>query len=259
MKVLIYGAGAIGSVFAGFLSKENDVTIIARQPHVVSGIWGEHTFSGLSALDSVEKIPRGELYDLIMITTKAYDTRKAAGDVLGFIASGGAAMSMQNGIGNEAVIANAVGVDRTMGGMAIFGARLTGPGEVEVTVYASECIVGDLKGSSERAEKVAAAFTKAGIPTKTSDNVIRDKWMKAFYNIETRELIKAMLKEAFNVAERSGVSLDKTWEEYYTYLLEHQIDYLNGAIVKMGSENGISTPVNKVVTDIIKALEKSKA
>lgn len=57
-------------------------------------------------------------------------------------------MSMQNGIGNEELIASVVGRQNTMGGMAIFGARLLEPGCAEVTVYASECLVGDLEGGA---------------------------------------------------------------------------------------------------------------
>jgi len=153
-------------------------------------------------------------------------------------------MSMQNGIGNEDIISEAVGVDNTMGGMAIFGARLTGPGRAEVTVFASECLVGDLTvGVSKRALKIANVFSQARIPTKASDNIIRDKWMKAFYNVAlnplsailrvpygelgtndaTKEIIKSLLQEGFTVALALDVPLKYGWEEYYHYLLEVQL------------------------------------
>ncbi|MEM3521764.1 MAG: 2-dehydropantoate 2-reductase N-terminal domain-containing protein [Candidatus Bathyarchaeia archaeon] len=53
MKILVIGAGAIGSVFGGFLSKKHEVTLIGRSPHIdkirkkgliISGIWGYHFF-----------------------------------------------------------------------------------------------------------------------------------------------------------------------------------------------------------------------
>ncbi len=305
MKILIFGAGALGSVFGGFLSREHEVTLIGREPHMraiarrglrISGIWGEHTFTRLRALTSVEQLPE-KRFDLVMITTKSYDTATAVREVAPFAGDG--VLSMQNGIGNEETIASVVGEERTLGGMAIFGARLLEPGSVEVTVYASECLVGELSGGlSQRAREIAAHFTGAGIPTKPSEDIIRDKWLKAFYNIalnplsailrvpygklgeleETRRLMREMLKEAFAVAGAKGIRIGYTWEEYFRHLLENllpptarhissmlqdiergkrtEIDYMNGAIVKLGRELGIATPVNETITAIVRALER---
>jgi 2-dehydropantoate 2-reductase len=307
MKVLVFGAGAMGSVFAGFLSKENDVTVIGREKHVeaikeqglqIMGIWGEHVFKEIKAVKSVDEIPTDATFDLIMITTKSNDTKKALTEIRPFVVKDTAVMSMQNGIGNEDIITQAIGVENTMGGMAIFGARLPEPGQAEVTVFASNCLVGDLPVSvTKRALEIAEVFSLADIPTKASDNIIRDKWMKAFYNIAlnplsailrvpygelgdkdaTKEIIKSLLEEAFTVVEALGIPLKFTWSEYYDYLLETQlpptaahkssmlqdiergrkteIDYLNGAVVKFGIGLGIETPVNKTITNIIKALE----
>jgi 2-dehydropantoate 2-reductase len=308
MKILVFGGGAMGSVFAGFLSQSNDVTLIGREKHVeaikekglqITGIWGEHVFNDLKPITSVGKIPNDVSFDLIMITTKSNDTEMAVKEIGRLVGNGTAVMSMQNGIGNEDTISKAVGVENTMGGMAIFGARLVEPGRAEVTVFASDCLVGDVAGSgTNRAEDVAKVFSKAGIPTKASENIIRDKWMKAFYNIAlnplsailsvsygelgekdaAKDTIKALLREAFNVAEALNIPLKFTWDEYYDYLMETQlpptaahkssmlqdiergkrteIDYLNGAVVSSGEALGIETPVNKTITDIIKSLER---
>lgn len=307
MNILVFGAGAMGSVFGGFLSSKNDVTLIGRGEHIdtinekglrISGIWGEHRFKRLKAFKSVAEIQKNASFDLVMITTKSYDTAVAVKAVLPFAEETTAIMSMQNGIGNEDVIASAVGEENTMGGMAIFGARFLEPGHVEVTVYASECLVGDLAGGvTQRAKEIAFTFSIAGIPTKASDNIIRDKWMKTFYNValnplsailrvpygevgerpETRAIMKAMLREAFEVADQLKIPLEFTWEEYFAYLLEKQlpptsshrssmlqdiergkrteIDYLNGAIASLGKTVGIKTPVNETITGIIKALK----
>jgi 2-dehydropantoate 2-reductase len=308
MNILIFGAGAMGSVFGGFLSRDNSVTLIGRREHIkainergltITGIWGEYIFTRLAAFTSVEQIPEHASFDLIMITTKSYDTASAVREVLPFVKEGTAVMSMQNGIGNEEIIASVVGRQNTMGGMAIFGARLLEPGCAEVTVYASECLVGDLEGgATPRAKEIASVFNHAGIPTKASDDIIREKWMKAFYNIalnplsailrvpygklgempETRKLMRAMLREAFEVANALGIRLKFTWEEYYTHLLENllpptashissmlqdiekgkrtEIDYMNGAIASLGKKLGIATPVNETITEIVKALEQ---
>ena len=307
MKILIMGAGAIGSVFGGFLSNSQDVTLIGRVSHIsairkkglrVSGIWGEHLFKNLKAFTSADECKEFLPYDLILITTKSYDTEYATMQISSLIGKDSNVVSVQNGIGNEEIIAKIVGKERTMGGMAIFGAMLIKPGHVKVTVYASECLFGTLSKDMERSKTIAEIITKAGIPSLPTDDIIREKWMKVFYNIalnplsailkvrygalgiyyETRTIIKSMLQEAFEVAKAEGIRLKFTWEEYFDYLIEKQlpltaehissmlqdlerrkrteVDYMNGAIVRLGKVHGIKTPVNEAIVNIIKTLER---
>ncbi|MFQ6050809.1 MAG: ketopantoate reductase family protein [Candidatus Hydrothermarchaeota archaeon] len=248
MNILIMGAGALGSVFGGFLSRTNDVVLVGRDPHIeainrkglrISGIWGEHTFN-VKAYTDTSGI---ESQDIVFITTKAYDTRKALEQILPLLSEESIVISMQNGIGNEEVIEALVGRRRTMGGMAIFGARIVSPGHVEVTVYASECLVGSLNGDAKKSEMVARLISEAGIPAKPSDDIIREKWMKAFYNIAlnplsailkvpygmlgenegTLAIMRSMLEESFQVARAEGINLRFTAEEYFRYLIEKQL------------------------------------
>ena len=238
-NIIIMGAGAIGSVIGGMLARQgHKVTLIGRQPHMeavaehglhVSGIWGEHTVRGL----------------------------------------------------------------------AIFGAVMPQPGSVEITVIASETLVGELDGSSTpRVDAAARMLDNAGIPTKVSDNIIQDIWIKALYNIalnplsalfqmpygciadnpHTRWLIEQMVSEAFAVAEAEGIDLGLAspqeflqilWEEKLPPTREHrssmlqdilrgrrtEIDYINGAMVRLGREHGIETPYNNAVVRMVKAKE----
>lgn len=305
MKILIMGAGALGSVFGGFLSNLNEVTLVGRDPHIskinrdglrITGIWGEHLFSDLKAFIEVNEGIRTQ--DLIMITTKSYNTREAVEEIRPLVGENTLVMSMQNGIGNEETIAGIVGMDKTAGGMAIFGAQFVKPGHVKVTVYASECLVSPLNGDIEKAEEIAENFSKAGIPTLPSDDIVRDKWMKAFYNIalnplsailkvrygalgdhkETKQVMRGLLDEAFEVAKAEGIKMKFSSEGYFKYLLEKQlpptanhrssmlqdiergkkteIDYLNGAIVELGKKHQIKRPINKTIVNLIKVLEK---
>lgn len=307
MKILVMGAGAIGSVFGGFLSKSQDVTLIGRKAHVsaikekglrISGIWGEHLFKNLKAFTSADECKIYAPYDLVLITTKSYNTEYATMQILPLIGKDSIVASVQNGIGNEEIIAKIVGEERTMGGMAIFGAMMLEPGHVKVTVYASECLFGTLSKDIEKSKIIAEMISKAGIPSLPTDDIIREKWIKAFYNIalnplsailkvqygklgiydETKAIIKVMLQEAFKVTKAEGIRLKFTCEEYFDYLMEKQlpptsehissmlqdlerrkrteIDFLNGAIVRLGKAHKIETPVNETMLNLIKTLER---
>ncbi len=257
MKILIVGAGAMGSVFGGFLSRDHEVTLVGRDPHIVeikkhgltvSGVFGDYNFRDLEAVTSIRGV---ESRDLILITTKSYDTKKAVEQIAGLVGEDTKVVSVQNGIGNEDIISKIVGREHTMGCMAIFGAAIPEPGHVKVTVYASECLVGCVGGvggaggvgDEKWAAKVADAFSNAGIPALPTDDIIREKWMKAFYNIglnplsailkvpygdlkehdETRVIMKKLIDEAFKVAAAVGVKLKLDNDEYFEYFLEKQI------------------------------------
>ncbi|MEM3521763.1 MAG: 2-dehydropantoate 2-reductase [Candidatus Bathyarchaeia archaeon] len=181
--------------------------------------------------------------DLILITTKAYDTEKAVEQILPFLNENTFVVSIQNGIGNEEIIARKVGVERTLGCMVIFGATIVEPGHVKVTVYASECLIGSISGKNEVTEYLAKTFSEAGILTLVTDDIIREKWMKAFYNMalnplsailkvpygklgefkETKIIIKRIIQEAFKVANAKGIKLKLNYEEYFEFLLRKQL------------------------------------
>ncbi|MDW7775741.1 MAG: ketopantoate reductase family protein [Methanosarcinales archaeon] len=316
-NIAIMGAGAIGSVIGGMLARQGHrVTLIGRQPHMdaiardglhISGIWGEHTVRSLAACtappvpcpDRQHAKHKDGYQDMVFITVKSFDTALAAREVLTLVGPDTMVISMQNGLGNVETLAGIVGRDRMVGGMAIFGAVMTGPGSVEVTVIASETLLGELdRPPAPRVEAAARMLDDAGIPTLVSDNIMRDIWHKALYNIalnplsalfqvpygriadnpHTRWLIGQMITEAFEVARAEGIDLGLAspqeflqilWERKLPPTREHrssmlqdivrgrrtEIDYINGAVVRLGEEHGIGTPYNSAVLRMVKAKE----
>ena len=83
MRVLIVGAGALGSVFGGLLrAKGYDVGLLEPSSRLddvkelgltVSGLFGEKRATGFSLYSSHEHVPAG-YYDLALFTVKSFDT-----------------------------------------------------------------------------------------------------------------------------------------------------------------------------------------
>lgn len=244
-RIAIMGAGAIGSVIGGMLALSgHNVTLIGRRSHMdaiaenglrITGIWGEHTVHGLVTETEAQEVPQ----DIIFLTVKSFDTENAGMEALRMMGPGTVIVSIQNGLGNVEKLTEIAGKDQTIGGMAIFGAAVLEPGSVRVTVIASETLVGEVNGSnSERVKEVADLLDGAGIPTKTSQNIMRDIWHKVLYNIAlnplsalfkvpygeiadnqyTRNLAEQMISEAFMVAEASGQDLGLSRDEYLKIL-----------------------------------------
>jgi 2-dehydropantoate 2-reductase len=250
MEILVYGAGAIGSVFGGFLSRAHNVTLLGRPWHLqevkrlglqVNGIWGTHTFSRFEL--SVEPKPlrhRKPPYDLILCTVTANDTPAAAKEIKRIAKDHALVLSLQNGYGNIEALAAEVPINRILAGRVIFGAELT-PGVATVTVSADDVLIGEAgkAKSPERAEQIAVALTECGIKAKSVPDVHPHLWGKLIYNCalnglatlldvpygkllltpETKELMKTIVDEIYAVAKKKKIDLDPTTAQGYVQRL----------------------------------------
>lgn len=312
MRYLIMGAGALGSVFGGFLAKNGrDVTFVGLDDHLkaieaegltITGLWGEHHLKDLKAYYGTVGLTG--VFDVVLLSVKSHITDMACRQCLPFMHEDSLVVSIQNGLGNWETIAAAVGWPRTVGGRIIFGAEIARPGTARVTVYADKVLLGSPSGDvdTQRIQAIADDLDEAGIPCAVSPAITSQLWGKVLYNCslnalgaildiaygdlaqspESLGLIEAVIHEIFTVAEAKGVALPYSGpEEYYRFLLERQlpptamhhssmhqdislgrateIDALNGAISRYGKEQGVPTPVNDVLTAIIKGLERRKA
>ncbi len=259
MKILVYGAGAIGSVFGGFLAKAGEeVVLLGRAPHMeaikakglkIDGIWGDHLVSSnllcYSNSQDVKEDHAGT-FDLILITVKAYDTFSAASDLRNMINMDTLVLSLQNGIGNTEIIAKNIGADQALGGMIIFGAEIPSPGTVKVNVSADDVVIGRISPKTDQlaVEEIAKTFTSAGIKTKTTEQIETHLWNKMLYNCSlnalatvlninygqlldseyTKNIMRRVLWEIYAIAEKRGVTLEtKIKEDYSKILFNHLI------------------------------------
>lgn len=252
MNVLVMGAGAIGSVFGGLLAESgHHVSLVGRPKHMatvaehgleITGIWGEHKVTSLATFTRVTDVPHKRL-DLVLITTKSYDTEQAARQARPLVSPDTMVVSLQNGLGNVEAISDVVGPPRTLGGRVIFGVELRDPGQVEVTVYQDRVMLGSPAGTvpRERIEGIAQAFAEAGIPSEATGEIMKFIWAKVLYNCclnplsallewnygellehdGTRRIMSQVIAEVFAVAR--GKRVDLIWhspEEYERLLLE---------------------------------------
>jgi 2-dehydropantoate 2-reductase len=243
MKILIAGAGAIGSILGGFLHKSGaDVTLAGRGDHIrairsqglhITGIWGDYSLQGIKSLEPPAAVQPNlqHHFDAILVCVKSYDTADAVAAYSGLLKKDGVCVSFQNGMGNMEVIAHSVGDERTGGARVIFGSEISGPGHVKVTVYADQIVVGPFKPGHPQQngllKELAHIIDKAGIPACYMDDVYPHLWAKMFYNcplnplgailkltygdLVKQESVKAIMndvvKEAFAAARSIGVDL----------------------------------------------------
>ncbi|HAU32724.1 MAG: 2-dehydropantoate 2-reductase [Desulfotomaculum sp. 46_80] len=195
MRILIAGAGALGSVFGGFLRKAgHQVTLFGRVWHLdeirekglrIEGIWGSHNVGNFILATSPDKLT--EPYDLILVTVKSYDTETMAWKLAPFVKNGSLTVSLQNGLGNTEILSSVLGADNVVSGRVIFGAEITEPGLVNVTVIADDVVLGPpVKGAKipepDKITAIVGLLLGAGIPCRYDENIQGLIWAKAFYN-----------------------------------------------------------------------------
>jgi len=256
MRILVFGAGSVGSVLGGLLARAGHaVTLLGRVGHLeairkhgltIAGIWGDHCISGMETVSSPAALV-GRSFDLILLTVKAYDTHSAIDAIRPIDRPGLVLVSVQNGYGNTQALAAAFGQGRVFGARIITGVELVEPGKVLVTVSADDIRLGPPAGEPAmmaQARELATIMQAAEIPVSATDRYREFLWAKILYNCAlnplgallhasygqladdpgTRQLIDRIIDESFAATRAAGIPL--FWErpdEYRRHFFDELI------------------------------------
>lgn len=187
MNILIFGAGAIGSLFGALLSKKNDVLLVGRTPHVHAikenglKIKGRTNLTvKIPAEDSIDKVTTSP--DLLILTVKSYDTEPAIKQAKKIINDDAMILSLQNGLDNIDKIEKIVDRKNIIAGVTTHGVFFSKSGVIKHTGK-GKTILGELDGKeSERLKRITLVFNEANIETIISTDIIKEIWIKAIIN-----------------------------------------------------------------------------
>lgn len=234
--------------------------------------------------------------DLLIVLVKAPDTEAAISRAAGLIKRDTMVLTLQNGLGNVEIISRAVGGRHVLAGVTSFGAFISGPGQVELKGR-GEVIIGEpAGGETARLFKLQDLFNKSNLPAKITANVLGAVWAKLIVNVginaiasilgcpngrllenpEALALAEAAVNEAARVARARGIGLEtpdpwahtksviqNTGENICSMLQDvlakrpTEIEVMNAAVARAGRELGLVTPVNDILSRLIRAIEKN--
>jgi len=184
MHIVIMGAGGLGSVTGGYLAHSGvDVTLIGRRAQVdairakglrIDGVGGSiHVTDHLTAI--VDPAEAQGPFDAFILAVKFKDSASALGDAKPLVDQVGCALSLQNSISKDALLAEVFGSQRVIGASITDAGTLVEPGyaihpmSAAVTAY-----FGELDDTaSDRTCALADAFTAAGLTAKSVDCVMQ--------------------------------------------------------------------------------------
>jgi 2-dehydropantoate 2-reductase len=189
----IIGAGAIGSVVGGLLTKAGrDVTLIDQWPeHVetmrskgltLSGTCGDHVVP-VKAIHIHELQSVGEPFDAVFVAVKSYDTEWATALGLRYLRQpDGIVVDFQNGMNDERVAAVA-GRDRTLGCVITIGAGLGEAGHARRTDSSSVGFrIGEIDGQDTPRARELVQIMNDVAPAKLTTNLMGERWSKLAVN-----------------------------------------------------------------------------
>jgi 2-dehydropantoate 2-reductase len=239
MRVLVYGAGAVGGYFGALLARGgHDVTLVARGDNLAvlrdRGVTIHLAADTLTVpVHAVANPADAAPAELILVCVKSYDTRAAAAALRPVVRGETIVLSLQNGIENEDILAGALGLPPLMVALTRIGVAMVAPATIAYSGRGT-ILFGEPDGSeSPRARQTAAAFAAAGVPHELRRDILVAAWEKLAWNAgfnavttltrgtvadvlalpDTRELVVAAMEETDAVATAAGIAVRRTRTE----------------------------------------------
>jgi len=228
--------------------------------------------------------------DVVLFTVKLYDVETAAATLTPLIGSDTVVITMQNGVDAVDMVSKQVGAEHVAGGAAYIVAVIDKPGHVRHTT-AQQLVFGERdKRRSARLVAFEEAGIRAGFQAKASEDVEADLWTKFVRlatwsgmttvtrspmgvvrdNPATFEMMVAAIQEVITLARARGVNLPADIMESTLTMIKNfpaaskssmlediergrrlELPWLSGAVVRLGKESGVPTPIHQFITTVL--------
>ena len=232
MKIAIVGSGALGLYYGALLQRggedvrfllRSDYEAICRNGLKIRSINGDFELPDVRACRMPEEI--GPV-DLVLVGLKTFANDAFGSLIAPLLGEHTRILTLQNGLGNEEMLAELFGAGRVIGGVAFLCSNRGEPGVVH-HLGAGRVIIGEFQPHDQsRLESLAAVFTACGIECRTTSDLRKARWEKLVWNIpfnglcallgqsvdrllqvpETRRLVRELMLEVIAAGNSQGLS-----------------------------------------------------
>ena len=294
MRIAIFGTGGAGGYFGAQLARAGeDVTFIARAEHlqailkhglIVETPKGEIVIQPARATDDPAQVG---VVDVVLVGVKSWQVLEAAHAIRPLIGPATFAVPLQNGVEAASQLASVLGTDHVLGGLCGTLSWLAGPGRVRSIGEVHFVKIGELDNrASERAERLRAAFERAGVNVEVPSDMRQALWGKFLFVVslggvgavarapvgvirtvpESRQMLTQCMQEILAVARARQVPLadaivadtlafvDSLAPDGTTSLQRDivegkpsELEAWNGAVVRLGREADVPTPLHEFI------------
>jgi 2-dehydropantoate 2-reductase len=267
-----------------FIARGKHLDAIREHGLRVDSIHGDFVVSPARATDNPSKLG---VVDMVLLGVKAWQVPMVTQEVRPLIGPETVIVPLQNGVEASAQLVDKFGIEHVIGGLAKIISFKIGPGHIRHAGADPYIAIGELdKQPSERMECINKVFQKSGISVDISADIQVALWQKFLFVVswggvgalanapigvlrsvpETRQMLEQSMIEVLSVAKAKKIDLeddvvqktmsfiDKLPANGTTSLQRDlsegkpsELDYWNGAVVRIGREMTLKTPLNTVI------------
>jgi 2-dehydropantoate 2-reductase len=225
-RIAVVGAGAVGGYFGGLLARAGAPVVMIGRPPFVEAVKKNGLFlDTLHFQESVRVEASTELgavrgAEIVLFCVKTTDNAATARAIAPLLAPNALVLSFQNGVDNVEQIRAAAAME-ALPTVVYVAASVPEPGRVK-HVGRGDLVFGP---RNEKTEHVASLFSRANVPSKISDNIAGELWIKLIWNCalnavsalgrakygqiaasaDARKLVETVVDEVLTVARAADI------------------------------------------------------
>ncbi len=238
--VAIVGSGALGSYYGAKLARQGaDVRFLmradldaVRRDGLVIQEKGEEWRVPAKAFGSTAEI--GPV-DLVVIGLKTTANEELKRLIPPLLHEKTLLLTLQNGLGNEELLARHWGAERVLGGLCFVCLNRIAPGVIEHYGHGTLSLGEFGRAPMERTQEIGAMFSEAGVETHVVENLVTERWRKLVWNIPfnglsiatggrtcdllladagLRSQVRALMLETIAAASALGHAISESYADY---------------------------------------------
>jgi 2-dehydropantoate 2-reductase len=270
-----------------FLVRKEKISEMKKKGLTVKAVEGNFFIKDIDVTNKTK-----EIYDLILFTVKNYDVDEAIKIIKNGVGTNTLILPLQNGIEAYQKLSQTFGKEKVLIGVAYIFSSKKHDTLIEQIGGACQIIYGEQNGKiNNRIKNLQKIFEDSKINAKYSSSPITELWSKFIFicaiagitaltrsplgpirqNSVTKQMYIDLLKEDINCAQKLKITLPEDYLKIMTNTMETlpksskssllidlennhktEIDYLNGALVKLAKQNGVKVPLNELIYNCIK-------
>lgn len=264
-----------------FIARGQHLQAMQQNGLRVDSLKGDFVVKPVQATDDPQQL--GEV-DAVIVGVKAWQVPEAAKNMRPLIGEGTCVLPLQNGVDAPAQLAAELGEEHVLGGLCQISSLVAGPGHIRHVGLEPLIALGELDDrTSERVERLREALERAGVKVDVPENIQAAMWRKFLFIAsisgvgavtrapvgvmrsipETRGMLEQSLQEVYAIAKERKVALPEDVVEKTMAFIDglgagvvasmqrdimegrpSELEAQNGAVVRMGAECGVPTPLN---------------
>ena len=232
--------------------------------------------------------------DIVLIAVKSGETEEAAELCRPLLSQKTGVITLQNGVENETRLTDKLGHAHVLGGVVYILSLIVSPGVIRHSGDAARLVFGELDGSrSDRAQVFLESCRNASIDAHLSEEIGLELWKKFIFlcphngmtaltrcsiglvreDLNCRKLLQGAAEEVIAVATAHNIPIstdeigslmnrfdglppEMTSSMHYDVINGKplELDWLSGAVVRLGNERSVATPINEFIYAALKLL-----